>query len=192
MARNLEIKVACSESEFERISARAREAGQGMSDRLRQVDTYFTVPAGRLKLREIESRDGMTAELISYRRPDDLGSQWSDYRRVAIGTDLVEALKGALAVTCAVRAIVRKEREVVIHGRTRIHLDRLPNLGTFVELETVAGPTDSDAEIDAEHRAVIAWLGLDTLSLVAGSYEDLVSEDADVPRAAEAREESNA
>ena len=47
------------------------------------------------------------------------------------------AVSHALSTVLSVRGIVEKEREIFLVGRTRAHLDRVENLGCFVELEVV-------------------------------------------------------
>lgn len=149
---------------------------------MRQTDSYFRVALGRLKLRTIEGADGATAvELIAYRRPDEPGSRWSDYRRVTLDPASARGVAEALAVVCGVVAVVDKQREVAILGRTRIHLDRVTGLGSFIELETVADPSDDDddAGLLREHEDVIRVLELGDREPVATSYGDLVERWAD-------------
>ena len=56
---------------------------------------------------------------------------------------------------------------------TRIHLDRVADLGEFVELETVfQGQTETEAI--TEHQHVKKTLRLGSADPVAGSYSDLV------------------
>jgi adenylate cyclase class IV len=175
MARNLELKVRCDEDTFTAVQKRALLAGSGPFIPLRQVDTYVQAPYGRLKLRTTESEDGgSTAELIAYQRPDDSDSRWSDYHRVPLGPECVAGIETALVATCGVKAIVDKRREVAILGRTRIHLDRVVELGSFIELETVAGPNDDDANLAREHVEVIGILQLGGLERVSGSYGELI------------------
>src|SRR5262245_58639837 len=98
MARNVEVKVRVDD--LEGIRARALALGAADGGLLRQVDTYFAIPAergGRLKLRE--HRDGR-AELIAYRRPDIPGLRASHFHLVAVAdpTPLGQALAHALGV----------------------------------------------------------------------------------------------
>jgi adenylate cyclase class IV len=174
MPRNLELKVRCSPSELLAIRKRAERTNIGPFSRLRQVDTYFAVAHGRLKLREITSADGEPfAELIAYSRPDELGPRWSAYRRITVSAGDASNLRAALAETTGVVAVVAKTRDVAIHGRTRIHLDVVEGLGEFVELETVVG--DGDDGGAAQELATIAGaLGLGACATIAGSYADLI------------------
>jgi predicted adenylyl cyclase CyaB len=136
---------------------------------MHQIDTYFVVPHGRLKLREIE---GERAELIHYYRPDTLVAHPSDYviARVSDPGSLKDALSRALGL----RVVVEKRRELYLWGHTRIHLDEVTGLGSFLELETViADQTREEAE--RECREVQAALGIREEDLVSGSYADLLA-----------------
>src|SRR4051812_11145747 len=93
--RNIELKARCQELHQARkvfLEMGAREAGV-----LIQTDTYFRVPNGRLKLREIESDH---AELIWYDRPNYAESRTSTYFlvRVPDPTAMKLTLSAALGV----------------------------------------------------------------------------------------------
>lgn len=60
---------------------------------MRQDDTYFNVPQGRLKLRR---EAGAAAHLIAYERPDLRGQKESRYRIVEVGD--ASGIEEALAV----------------------------------------------------------------------------------------------
>lgn len=178
-ARNLELKVQCPPAALDAIQARVESLGCAPIQRLHQVDTYFTVNRGRLKLREIRgARDPSTierAELIAYARPSDDGSGWSSYQVVPIVAHAAPNLLGGLLMTHDQLARVDKIRHVAVVGHTRVHLDRVDGLGTFVELETVIS-NQTESEAADEHRTVIDLLGLARYSSVAGFYSDLTSE----------------
>jgi adenylate cyclase class IV len=171
-ARNLELKVECAAAGLAPVIERAYAAGIGPFTTLYQTDTYFAVPAGRLKLREIQCGGERSAELIAYDRPDATGPRWSEYHRVPVDPAQVEPLIAALLATCGLLTVVRKRREVAISGRTRIHLDDVDGLGAFVELETVLAD-DDDKPAGDELASMARALGLTALVPVAGSYSDL-------------------
>ena len=172
-ARNLELKVRCVAAELEGIRARLLAAGV-TPVRMRQIDTYFAVPRGRLKLREIAGPgEERAAELIGYTRLDLAAARWSAYDLVPVAPGDVPALKRALTSTVGVRVVVVKERDVGVIRRTRVHLDEVKGLGCFVELETVVAPGDKDETASDELSELAALLGLDGLETVAGSYADL-------------------
>lgn len=58
-------------------------------------------------------------------------------------------------------------------GATRIHLDTVDELGTFVELETLVG-TESDVVAATEHDRIFTALDLDRWRPISGSYSDLL------------------
>lgn len=197
--RNLELKARCQdEVALEELIVRARAGGAVHTRTMAQRDTYFAAPHGRLKLREwwTEAADGDTAArrepaatgedgeagtagavLIAYARPNTAGSRYSDYLLSPVADP--SSLAAALARALDSLVVVEKRRVLYHYGRTRIHFDRVARLGAFVELETVLEPPGA-ASLDedvaaAEHRAVIALLGLDRLPVVAGSYSDLLA-----------------
>jgi adenylate cyclase class IV len=174
-ARNLELKVRCEEPMLGVAGSRLGAAGVPLA-RFAQVDTYFAVTSGRLKLREIKPESGdPIAELIAYARPDVTGPRWSVYRTVPILVAEAAGLKAALTDTVGVLTVVVKTREVGRRGRTRVHLDAVAGLGTFVELETVVD-SEEDGSAEAELTAMAALVGIDTDGdeVVAGSYADLL------------------
>lgn len=167
VASNIEIKARARD--LDRLERRARELGGGEAEELLQVDTFYSVPTGRLKLRVFG--DG-TGELIQYHRPDRGGPKESRYERVpaADPAPLHVALENALGV----RAVVRKRRRVVLVGPTRVHLDEVDGLGTFLELEVVLGPDDTTGDGERIARELMGELGVGAEDLVEGAYVDLL------------------
>lgn len=165
--RNLETKARCRD--LGEARRRALQLGAKEQWTRRQVDTYYAVPAGRLKLRRQEDAP---AELIYYRRPDMPDARWSDYQVVTVtrSTELGNLLADALGVTVH----VDKTRTLLLYGNTRIHLDRVHGLGDFVELETVV-QTQGDDEARAEHALLARALGISQEDLVGESYADMLS-----------------
>jgi predicted adenylyl cyclase CyaB len=151
--RNIEIKCRCAE--LSGVAARARTLGARDAGVLLQTDTFFRAPDARLKLRDFG--DGR-AELISYRRADAVTARGSDYLvcPVAEASLLAATLEHALGST----GTVRKRRHLFLHQHTRIHLDDVVGLGTFVELETVISE-QTDAEAQNELVDIAVALGLD-------------------------------
>ena len=136
---------------------------------LRQVDTFFRVPSGRLKLRDFGDGSG---ELISYRRADEACARRSDYR--IIPTHDPAALAELLAHALGACGVVRKTRTLLLWRSTRIHLDEVEGLGRFVELETVLERLTEVAAAE-EHRALASALGLRSEDVVPEAYVDLLA-----------------
>jgi predicted adenylyl cyclase CyaB len=170
LATNIEIKAGCADLAAAReVARRVATARVGLD---RQVDTYFRTRAGRLKLRESSLFGG---QLVTYLRPDRDGPKRSDYQVVPV-SDAVE-LKRILGEILGVHRVVTKEREIFLCENVRIHLDRVEELGDFLELEAVTDGTDA---AEAEGRRKVAWLmkelGVREDDLVAVSYEGLLAE----------------
>lgn len=146
---------------------------------IHQDDTFFSVPHGRLKLRVFGDGSG---ELIAYQRPDAEGPKLSDYA-ISPATE-PESLREVLARSCGLLGRVRKRRLLVLVGSTRIHLDTVEGLGEFLEIEVVLQPGQSEADGEAEARALMASLGVAPEALVRGAYLDLLRATAAAPPAA--------
>tara|TARA_R110001592_G_scaffold99713_5_gene283864 strand:- start:469 stop:966 length:498 start_codon:yes stop_codon:yes gene_type:complete len=106
---------------------------------IHQLDTYFTVPSGRLKLRE--AQPGPT-ELVSYHRPDVAGPKGCDYRLEPVQA----TLKIMLSEVLGVEAVVDKLRSLYLWKNVRIHLDTVKGLGSFIEFEAVLDDEHDDAD----------------------------------------------
>jgi predicted adenylyl cyclase CyaB len=171
MATNIEWKARARDLQRQRALAAAL-AGTD-AELLEQVDTFFHVPQGRLKLRQLGAAHG---ELIHYHRPDEAGARQSTYARVC--TDQPEALLELLGGALGVRGEVRKRRWLYRVGQARIHVDEVEGLGTFLEVEVVLRPGQSPAEcqrIAAELRKALE-VGED--EVIGGAYVDLLPEES--------------
>ncbi len=169
MADNIEIKARLAPDRREEVRDRALARSPEAPIPLRQKDTFYRVPTGRLKLREFG--DG-TGELIAYERPDQAGPKHSSY--VLAPTNEPAALHEALARSVGVRGVVEKRREVVLVGQTRVHLDEVEGLGSFVELEVVLEGGQSHADGEAIAAELMRALGIDDAELLSGAYIDLL------------------
>ena len=172
MARNIEIKARLVS--IDTLLPRAQAMAGGTPELIVQDDTFFRVPHGRLKLRELA--DG-SAELIHYHRPDTAEARASDYVRVPAPEPA--ALREALARGCGVLGRVRKRRLLlqVDEGgfHTRIHLDRVHDLGDLIELEVVLRAGQTDANGSAVAEALMHRLAVAAAPRVTCSYLDLLA-----------------
>ncbi|MBA2395557.1 MAG: CYTH domain-containing protein [Ktedonobacteraceae bacterium] len=192
--RNLELKVRCpDEATLEIVEERARQNKATYIHTLQQRDTYFNVPSGRLKLREwsvkedarrVPSRvedynrvqeayeNGTSgALLIAYTRPNEESSRISDYLISPISDP--KTFLPLLTTTLGTWMIIEKTRVLYRYGRTRIHLDRVIEIGSFVELESEFAGASSNEGVTAEHEEVKKFLQLDVFPTIAYSYSDL-------------------
>jgi len=169
---NVEFKARCADLDGARSILLALGASGPTPDR--QVDTYFAVPHGRLKLRE----GTVERALIHYRRADDAGPKRSDVTLYPTGPD-ASALKAALAAALGVRVVVDKHREILWLDHVKCHLDRVEGLGTFVEVEAIARDArDTEDALRQRCDALLHALGVKESDLVAGSYADLLADSA--------------
>ncbi len=139
MPRNFEVKAKVDDISF--LEKIAIEIGAVFDNDFFQVDTYFDIPDGRLKMREFG--DGK-AELIFYRRGETSEKRWSDYDVVPVCE--VEKLKNLLAKIFGLKVIVEKRRKVYLYKSARIHLDKVNGLGDFVEFEVICEGDEKQAE----------------------------------------------
>jgi adenylate cyclase len=140
-----------------------------------QDDTFFRCDAGRLKLRAFSPDRG---ELIFYRRADARGPKESFYVRSP--TPSPDTLRESLALAYGVSGRVRKQRTLYLAGRTRIHVDRVEELGDFVELEVVLRDDESVDAGAREAHELMASLGIDASALIECAYVDLMAR-GDIP-----------
>ena len=169
--QNLEIK--CRVVDVHALRRLVMAAGGSRIGELRQIDTYFRAGHGLLKLREIE---GQPAELIAYERPESSGSRISDYQLYT--TVDPAGLKEVLARSHDLLVTVRKVRELFLIEQTRVHLDSVEGLGSFVELET-AGTNRGPNEVRAEHERIMEALELDRTRGIGLGYAAMLG--ASVP-----------
>ena len=135
-----------------------------------QSDTFYRVPAGRLKLR----REGPGAgELNFYERPDVGGPKMSSYFVTSVSDPT--ALDLVLAAALGRAGEVVKTRELSLVGRTRIHLDDVTGLGLFIEIEVVLARDDDPSAGEREAWSLIQRLGIASTDLVATAYVDLLT-----------------
>jgi homotetrameric cytidine deaminase len=164
--RNVELKARDPDPETTLRAA----LGHGAADHgmLRQRDTYFAAPGGRLKLRVQD--DG--AQLIGYRRADEAQARLSAYHLADVPDP--EATAAALDATLGITVEVVKRRRLLLWRDVRIHLDDVDGLGRWVELEAVAPP---DSDLAAEHAKVAELrdvLGIAGERVVAEGYAALL------------------
>jgi homotetrameric cytidine deaminase len=165
--RNVELKAR--DPHPDRTLERACALGAEDRGELRQRDTYFAAPHGRLKLREQEPGG---AALIAYERPDAAEARESRYRvtPVADAAATAEALDSALGTV----VVVDKRRHLLLWEGVRIHLDRVEGLGAFVELEGVAAADSDLAREGALVARLRAELGIADDTLEPRGYADLL------------------
>ncbi len=167
MPTNIEIKARVDD--LDALRARVLNLATSAPGILEQEDVLFDARQGRLKLRIFDSTRG---ELIAYERPDEAGPKASSYRIAP--TDDPAALRAGLAASLGEIGVVVKRRELHMVGQTRVHLDEVEDLGSFMELEVVLGEDDTPEQGTAIAHTLMAQLGVSPSQLIEGAYFDLL------------------
>ncbi|MEP7106398.1 MAG: class IV adenylate cyclase [Ferruginibacter sp.] len=136
-----------------------------------QVDTYFNVSSGRLKLRE----GNIENALIQY---DRVNTACSKSSHVSLyHPQPGNALKEILVNSLGIKAVVDKRRKIYFIGNVKFHFDRVKDLGTFIEVEAIDKEgTIGDEMLQAQCNRYAAFFNIAEKDFVAGSYSDLVME----------------
>jgi len=165
---NVEIKARCTDPQRIHRKMEAYEARYIGLDH--QIDTYFRVPNGRLKLRQ----GSIEENLIHYHRSNQSGPKTSDVQLYQPGTrssDLKVALQRALGIL----VVVDKQRHIYFVGNVKFHIDVVQGLGSFVEIEAI----DVDGNLGHAHLQqqcdhFMQDLQIQSEDLISVSYSDLI------------------
>ncbi len=114
--------------------------------------------------------------MIFYFLADVAGTKQSDYE-IAPVTDAAK-LKSELERVLSESVAVEKTRLVFLSGQTRVHLDAVEGLGSFLELEVVLRDGQSPTEGHAIARDLMQQLGIQEADLIATAYADMLMERA--------------
>jgi len=169
MHLNVEIKAKCVDRAAVRLWLLNHGADFRGTDG--QTDTYFKIADGRLKLRQ----GNIENSLIHYQRPNQSGPKDSQVTmcHISEGAELKSVLEKALGVLVE----VKKQREIYFIDNVKFHLDEVPGLGSFVEIEAI----DSDGSIGKEKLLAqcehyLQALGIQQEDLLHNSYSDMLLE----------------
>lgn len=164
---NVELKAKCRH--VDRVKKILDERGAILKGIDKQVDTYFKVSRGRLKLRE----GNIENFLIFYEREDELGPKVSKVSLLKNAPD--SELKVMLTNSLGILVTVNKLREIYFVDNIKFHIDWVGGLGVFVEIEAI----DSDGSLGKnllteqcrEYSELFCISGSD---LIRNSYSDLL------------------
>ncbi len=167
MPYNIEIKARCANPTQVHQWLRQHQARHLGTDH--QIDTYFKVPNGRLKLREGQIENA----LIHYRRNDQAGPKASEVLLYQAPADLM--LKQLLSAALGIWVVVDKQRDIYFIDNVKFHVDQVKMLGDFVEIEAI----DEDGSIGKfklleQCKHYMQALNIGQGNLVDTSYSDLL------------------
>ena len=166
--QNVEIKARASNQEFIRQILRERDADFKGIDH--QIDTYFRVSSGRLKLRE----GNIENNLIHYHRKDTGGPKGSEIMLYPCESDS-SALKKILTNAMGVLVVVDKKREIYFIDNVKFHIDSVTSLGSFVEIEAIdMGESIGNERLQKQCEYYISLFNISDADMVASSYSDLL------------------
>lgn len=169
MHLNVEIKAVCKDADAVRNWLLSRGADFKGTDH--QTDTYFKVSNGRLKLRQ----GNIENSLIHYNRNNQAGPKDSQITMTAV--DNGPLLKAVLEKACGVLVEVVKQREIYFIGNVKFHVDTVPALGSFVEIEAIDTNGDVGKEKLLEQCSYyMQQLHIAEESLLSKSYSDMLME----------------
>lgn len=161
---SFEIKARCSDPSRVRKVLFARGASFKGIDR--QIDTYFHIPSGRLKLREGKIENA----LIYYKRRDQKNSKRCD--SVLAKCENGKVLKKVLAAALGILGVVSKRREIFFIRNVKFHVDCVKRLGSFVEIEVFGRKGDREAKLRKQCEFYKKLLGISSKDLLSDSYSD--------------------
>lgn len=166
--KNIELKISIND--FRKISPRLRKIGAKNNGKLYQIDVYYNCKNGRLKIRSINNKK---FELISYQRPNTNEAKISNYQVSNIKPSRFKKVKSNLDNKFGEKTIVKKQRILWIYKNTRIHLDKVYDLGKFLELETMAKKINLE-QAKKEYNEVARQLNISKYKKYNKSYSDLL------------------
>lgn len=167
MGKNIEIKARCDNLyDFKSKLLQLPVTFEGEDF---QVDTFFKVSKGRLKLRE-SSLSGNV--LIPYLRPDQKGPIQSDYDLIKISNP--QKLKFLLTEILGIKGEVRKKRAIYYFENVRIHLDEVEKLGNFIEFEAVVDDKEAINENEKKVQWLLNYFNINNDKLIDAAYMDLL------------------
>lgn len=165
---NFEFKARCNN--IETMESKLKQLNPLFIGVDKQVDTYFNIMNGRLKLRE----GNIENSLIHYNRSDSNNAKQSDVILYQHQPD--KNLKDILTKALGIKTVVEKERKIYYIDNVKFHFDRVNELGTFIEVEAI----DKEGRIDIEKlkeqcKYYIQWFGITQDQFIAESYSDLLA-----------------
>ncbi len=165
---NIEIKAKCFHPE--KVEAFLLANGACFVGLDHQKDTYFNVPNGRLKLRQ----GNIENSLIHYNRPDQEGPKQSDFSLSKIMESA--ATEQVLTNALGIKVIVEKFRKIFFINNVKFHIDQLPLLGSFVEIEAgnLTDPSKNIHDLQLQCAHYMEAFQIQPADLIHHSYSDMI------------------
>lgn len=164
---NIEIKAKSNhQEEIRRILNSLNADFKGIDS---QIDTYFNVPFGRLKLRE----GNIENHLIQYDRENKEGPKQSNV--LLYKSNPKSSLKKILINSLGTLIVVNKQREIYFIDNVKFHIDKVKDLGDFVEIEAIdKNPSIGRDRLMKQCNIYMNLFKIFQEDLIAVSYSDLL------------------
>jgi predicted adenylyl cyclase CyaB len=166
---NIEFKALCKDPKKIKKILLSRNADYKGVDY--QVDTYFQVNKGRLKLREGK----IERALIFYSRKDSREPKQSNVTLFPVDSSSSVLLKEILTKSLGVLVTVVKQRAIYFIDNIKFHIDNVEDLGSFVEVEAIdINGTIGINELQEQCQFYLKLFEISEYDLISTSYSDLL------------------
>lgn len=167
MVTNFEFKATCQHLNI--LEQKLLELNPMFIGEDHQVDTYFNVTVGRLKLRE----GNIENALIHYERKNTASAKQSNVLLYQHSPNVF--LKNILIKALGIKTIVSKKRKIYFIENVKFHFDIVENLGTFIEVEAI----DKNGNIGIDKLKeqctfYIEFFNLKNEDFIENSYSDMM------------------
>lgn len=165
MQVNLEIKVPAKN--LKKLRILVEKEGGKLIYSSKQIDVYYKLKNGRLKVRNSSKGE---KSVIFYKRIEDGSERWSNFEVIHVSNpeEWIRFFDNFLERL----VIVNKHRTLYHLRNTRIHFDKVKELGNFVELETKV--VNGKLKAKKEFQQIIKLLELNPDEQILNSYSDLI------------------
>lgn len=166
---NVEIKARCSNPE--ELHNKLLSLGADYRGEDHQVDTYFNCEKGRLKLRS----GNIENSLIFYKRENSADAKSSEVEMDILPPE--NDIRSVLKASHGTKVEVDKFRKIYFIGNVKFHIDRVKDLGSFMEIEAIESEEfKTKDQLDKQCRFYIGELGVKKKDFIEVSYSDLLLE----------------
>ncbi|MHA2271734.1 MAG: class IV adenylate cyclase [Candidatus Hodarchaeales archaeon] len=162
---NFEFKAKCKNQS--KVISYLEASGAQYKGLDHQIDTYFNVKFGRMKLREGKIENF----LIWYKRPNKKESKKSEVILFKPGSQIT--LKEILTASLGVLAVVEKKRRIYFLNNVKFHVDSVKSLGSFIEVEA-QGVAGDEQSLRQQCEYYKDQLQVAKNELIDYSYSDLI------------------
>ena len=163
---NIEIKAKCGNHSKIRELLKNRQAKMGEIEA--QVDTYFNVKNGRLKLRQADS----VSTLIFYQRENFPGIKPSEFLLCSVNDP--KSLEILLERALGTIIKIRKKRETYYIDNIKFNLDVVQELGNFIEIEASTNTKNDFNKLTAIVNEYLKLFEINSKDLLSHSYSDML------------------